>query len=348
MPLLAQFADQFYDRLVMNPPSCPVIESVAIRQVCEHAAATGQTVRVPVQVGVTVEQIGDSDVGTTLRLAPQLDTVELKPIQISLTDELTLGLLCTPDARDHATQLAANYARRENDQLVAGGPVRVEHSDIMATTLYTYYVTNGTHLTSNNAITVLMNNWVGVDYGTAQVAYNNTPNITNYASGSTWYQDVYGELATETPEQRASREAAERVWQEEHRRREAKMVVVRARADKLWLAHLTPEQRRTWLELNFVEVKAPSGTRYRIKNYRSGNVFLLDTQGREVRKYCAYANDPGGSLPNGDYWFTQMLALQFDERMFLRAANTWDMLRPGAPFVGQGVDADRELVEIAA
>lgn len=135
-----------------------------------------------------------------------------------------------------------------------------------------------------------------------------------------------------TPEQQAAFEAADAA-------RQAKWQVVSKKAEQLWLSHLTDAQRQQWLDVGYVDVPSARGRRYRLKNQRSGNVYLLDDQGREVRKYCAYANDPGGYLPDGDHWFTQLLTLRFNERAFLAMANTWDLLTTGNPFVGQGADA---------
>jgi hypothetical protein len=123
----------------------------------------------------------------------------------------------------------------------------------------------------------------------------------------------------------------------------AKRIEITSRADQLWQSQLSDEQRRTWNDRHYVDVKSQFGRRYRIKKYRSGNVYLLDALGREVRKYCAYGNDPGGSLPEGDHYFIQMVTLRFNEREFLRMANTWDELKNGT-FVGQGADADAPIV----
>lgn len=145
------------------------------------------------------------------------------------------------------------------------------------------------------------------------------------------YWSVVATPLVETPEMRAAAAA-----------RQAQLLVINKRADQLFLAHLSDLQRKMWAAKQYIEVVTGRGRHYRIKNYRSGNVFLLDAFGKEVRKYCAYANDPGGTLPDGDHWFAQLLALKFNERDFLAKANTWDLLHAGM-FVGQGVDADAEL-----
>lgn len=132
---------------------------------------------------------------------------------------------------------------------------------------------------------------------------------------------------TPTPEQRAATEA-----------RLAKLEVVRQTAERLWLSNLSDDQRKSYIDYGYVDVRGELGRRYRLKNYRAHNVFLLDAEGREVRKYCAYANDPGGALPLGDHLYAQMVTLRYNEREFLRKANTWDLQRN--VFVGQGADAD--------
>lgn len=136
----------------------------------------------------------------------------------------------------------------------------------------------------------------------------------------------------ETAEQKAARLAGE-----------ARLQVVAQKADRLLFAHLSDAQRQTFEHAQYFDVVSSRGRTYRIKKFRAGNVYLLDAQGREVRRYCAYAKDPGGTLPDGDFLFTQMVTLQFDEPAFLKMANTWDLLQPGAPFVGQGVDYDAPL-----
>jgi len=213
--------------------------------------------------------------------------------------------------------------------------------DVVVEHAHTVYATGAGNVLGNcqvitnatNHNVTLAYEWQGTD-----------PNLT--AAGLTtamhtyvnpvWSGNTFIGGPVDTPEMIAAREA-----------RQAKLVVVRQRADRLWLAHLNDVQRHTWQKDGYVEVRSPSGRRYRLKNHRSGNVYLLDSQGHEVRKYCAYAYDPKtGWLPDGDYWFTQLLTLQYDERAFLRAANTWDQLA-GGQFVGQGVDAD-VLVAAAA
>lgn len=227
---------------------------------------------------------------------------------------------------------------------------------------------NAATVISNGINTAANNIYFHWDEGTGSPTYYapslaTSGNLGGYITANYLFNGVT--QVTETPEARASREAAERVWREEAAKREAKRVVVRQRADKLWLSHLTDEQRKTWLASKFVEVRSASGRRYRIKDDTYGNVYLLDQFGREARRYCAYANDPGGMMPRGDLLFAQLLMLQYDELTFLRTANTWGHKHESTPanyrvaglpadghadwlFVGQGVDADRELVEVAA
>lgn len=202
---------------------------------------------------------------------------------------------------------------------------------------YTTGVTIGTN--ANIATTITYDYLGDARYGVT--ATQAADRLTTYwrhlaSTGGTGgaYQDTYHE----TPEQVAARKA-----------REAKVAVVRERADRLFLSQLSPDQRQTWLASKYFDVVAPSGRRYRVKGPAThNNVFLVDAVGRELRRYCAYANDPGGMLPAGDQWFSQLLTLRYNEREFLRAANTWDLLR--GVFVGQGADAELAdaALEIAA
>lgn len=325
--------------------------------------------RVPVSTSRTYVRENSTclaDVAETL-LPAQHREVLFERVTVAVSDMAAANARDVPPAR-----LAAEHAATDG-VLLSPAPIRVRRDEALAYTTYEFLVTNGTNLhdiavehahavyatgvgnvlgdyrvltgTASTNITVgtnvrLQYDWYGQHDQLAGLQTAMTGNLTGaavtYWSGNSWLTTAAP--LPETPEQQLAR--AER---------SAKLQVVQQRADRLFMSHLSETQRRTWAEHKHVDITAASGRRYRVKNYRSGNVFLLDGQGCEVRKYCAYANDPGGRLPDGDYWYTQMLALQFDERMFLRAANTWDMLRHGV-FVGQGVDAetaDRPLVQAA-
>lgn len=128
----------------------------------------------------------------------------------------------------------------------------------------------------------------------------------------------------------------------------AKLERVIQRAEKLLLAHLSELQRKTWVADNYVLVKSPRGCTYRVDRGTHLNVFLVDQFGKKLRKYCAYANDPGGKLCAADQVFAQVVTLQFNEREFLAAANTWDLTREHHPFVGLGADADADVSALEA
>ncbi len=167
--------------------------------------------------------------------------------------------------------------------------------------------------------------------------------IITYATGGTAVttaDTVHGHWYEPTPETPAQREAAAAL--------QAKLQVATQTAERLWLAHLNERQRATWTKGRYVEVTSARGRRYRIRAAAAHNVYLLNANGREIRQYCAYGKDPGGMLPMGDHLFVQLLTLQFDEHTFLAKANTWDLLRPDRPFIGQGVDADAENLAVAA
>lgn len=134
----------------------------------------------------------------------------------------------------------------------------------------------------------------------------------------------------------AVRQSRHRAWiiQEQARllaagaeQRERRLVVERAakaageRAHGLLLAHLTPEQRRTF-EANkwFVVEGGRSKQRYRI---RAGtvvaNIDVLDGE-HVAHKLCGHINH-GAGVPIGDHLLAQKVMLELAEDDFLRLAN---------------------------
>lgn len=98
----------------------------------------------------------------------------------------------------------------------------------------------------------------------------------------------------------------------------AQLAVVKQKAEDLLLATLTDAQRKTWLADNYVLVVTPTGRTYRVERGCSMNVYLTDPTGQnKVRQYCAYASDPGGSLPAADQVFAQLVTLRYNEREYL-------------------------------
>lgn len=336
----------------------------------ESAARAGRrlpnTFKVPVQTRQRqVERMATlgGSVEDVLVTNPTCQAVTFNTVRVVVTDQRAHDMPVSGMPVSGA-RVAADTAA-QSGVLLSPVPIAIHRDPVLAYTTYDFYVTSAAEIndiaiehahavyahdtgdvlgdytvvqgTSANSVQ-LRYQWNGtqtalteltdamLQFGTATTAATN--NIFNVGPWSSNRDLEYIGLH-DNEESRTARAA-----------RAAQLVVVRDRANRLFMSHLTERQRLTWTDEKHADLQSPSGRRYRVKNYRSGNVFLLDATGREVRKYCAYANDPGGSLPDGDYWYTQMLALQFDERMFLRAANTWDLLQPGHPFVGQGVDAD--------
>lgn len=93
---------------------------------------------------------------------------------------------------------------------------------------------------------------------------------------------------------------------------------VQDRAKKILDAHLSEEQRAQLARDRFFVVRGSAGKQYRIKHGRSGNVELLDAQGRVVERLCAH---PAIYCPDEDTMLAQKLALEADEAAFYRVAN---------------------------
>lgn len=92
------------------------------------------------------------------------------------------------------------------------------------------------------------------------------------------------------------------------------------RAERLLLAHLTPEQRETYSHNGWFVVRGQSGRRYSIwtKDALFYNVSELDDCGQAVLHLCAHA---AVNVPMGDHLLTQKLMLEHHEAEFRRIAN---------------------------
>lgn len=140
----------------------------------------------------------------------------------------------------------------------------------------------------------------------------------------------YAPPIREATPQEVARFAAQRAERDRMaQQRAARQAVVTERAAAGLLAVLSPEQRQSYLANETFRVLGSAGGRYRVWPGRAGNVYALDTQGREVAKLCAHPqlgcfDGLGrrlGFLPDQDVALAQMLALTSDEPGFLAVAN---------------------------
>ena len=137
----------------------------------------------------------------------------------------------------------------------------------------------------------------------------------------------------ETPEQRAARCAAQEAAQREGQRIAQQMQADRAaaqlvrdaardKARQLLLHHLDDRQRIDLASNGYFDLETISREgerrRYRIRRGRAGNVFRLDEQGHQVKRYCIH---PVIDCPDEDTMLTQKLWLEKNEELFLRTAN---------------------------
>ncbi len=99
------------------------------------------------------------------------------------------------------------------------------------------------------------------------------------------------------------------------------------RARSLFLAKLTPAQRRSWLARRRFSVVAPSGARYTIAPYDPYNIRASDAL------FCLQV---GGNTPDYDKLLAQKLLIECDEALFLAKANVrsysveWDARKEAA------------------
>lgn len=102
--------------------------------------------------------------------------------------------------------------------------------------------------------------------------------------------------------------------EEEQKRREA----AERRAEELLKAHLTAEQRENYDKDKRFQVVSETGKRYEIRaKGLVGNVYEVGKNGRPVKRWCAHPN----GVPLADALLAQKLALEMNEKEFLRVAN---------------------------
>lgn len=98
---------------------------------------------------------------------------------------------------------------------------------------------------------------------------------------------------------------------------------VRARA--LLAENLSAAQRESLAKARHFIVHSPDGERrYEINQGRAGNVYLLDVEGKRIKRLCIH---PTISCPDEDTMLAQKLLLEADEERFLRVANHTDLVR---------------------
>lgn len=104
-----------------------------------------------------------------------------------------------------------------------------------------------------------------------------------------------------------------------------KREAVKKRALDLLHSILSEKQKRTLEKKGFFEIIGQSGKRYQIKDTGSmGNVIAVDFHGKNKKqRICAHPKlyNGKGSIPQGDVMLGQMMALQHDEKQFLKVAN---------------------------
>lgn len=112
----------------------------------------------------------------------------------------------------------------------------------------------------------------------------------------------------------------QRRWREEAEERRRQQEIANAKAEKLLLQHLTPEQRDEYQRLKRFHVHLPDGRVYRIQKGWAGNVKLVESaeDERVLESLCIH---PRIRCPDQDNMLAQKLMLEHSEEEFRRIAN---------------------------
>jgi hypothetical protein len=175
------------------------------------------------------------------------------------------------------------------------------------------------------ATTSTSSNVINID---TSIVSHNTGQITLTSSSSTTINNnlVWQAWSREAPhvwrqmsrEQREAHEAQEQQWQERQRRQQQETAEAEAKAERLLLSCLTPEQRETYQRRSCFYLYTREGRKYRIDKGWAGNVKLVDETDQVLSSFCIH---PSITVPYADNMLGQKLMLEADEKTFMRVAN---------------------------
>lgn len=161
--------------------------------------------------------------------------------------------------------------------------------------------------TATTTATTVWADWVDTRELQLQAAMHNTRRILG--APAVIKQRTEAEVQAELKQREAYKKEQERLALER--------AAARARATKLLMEHLTPEQRKELEEKNCFYLYTQSGGRYRIDRGTHGNVKVLDKDNKIVATLCGQPN----GVPDEDAMLAQVLMLRTNEQQYRRVAN---------------------------
>ena len=183
----------------------------------------------------------------------------------------------------------------------------------------TWYQWIGQYRTAGNNPTITLHTTTS-HYATQTWTLWNQASATtnNYGPFLNWQpHGIFHVPEPETELDRAWREALSEDAVYEARRRQWERAEADLRAEALLVANLDATQRKDFLSKGEFYLHI-GDRRYRIRRGWSGNVELLDKDGKVKHRYCAH---PSEFVPHCDNMLAQKLYLETNEEGFLRVAN---------------------------
>lgn len=162
--------------------------------------------------------------------------------------------------------------------------------------------------TTTTATTIIDPVWVGW-------VTESTSTVTTTAG---YYPRREVRWAEPTPAELAAREAERQRMNEVQQRLCAEAKAAAEKATALLLSLLDARQRERYTRDGWFIVHGKHH-RYRIRRGRIGNVDVIERDGRVIHSLCAHPAD--SSLPDEDVMLAQKLALEANEKAFVRVAN---------------------------
>lgn len=191
---------------------------------------------------------------------------------------------------------------------------------------------------TSTATNTIWDQWQYTTAGTADSVWDGwvlTDTGTSSATGTivwtTWTDKVEETKAQKRARLKREAEVAAQ-WEQQRVEREARAAELRVeqeaavvKAEVLLREHLAAPQRAEYDRLKEFLVKAQSGRTYKIKKGWSGNVELLDDEGKAIIRFCIH---PSEQCPDQDNMLAQKFLLETDEEAFNKIANKTQLRQP--------------------
>ena len=192
--------------------------------------------------------------------------------------------------------------------------------------VWRHWVVSGTITTSSTSDNIVWNTWVD---GTNTATTTNVTVTTGTGGNGVWEYwisndggnaHVVNRPYQETAEQRQAREAQQRTWAENEKKKKEDQEKSNKRAMELFNSIVGKDRAKRFQERGYHEVRGQSGIRYRLSPSKRIEVMRGDIGDQVDADLCIHHTYDTG-LPPMDTLIHQMLCIMAEEETLIRTAN---------------------------